>query len=139
VKTLRSTLAAAALAGMLVTGGSMAPAFAGGGGGKDTADGKVVVHIEHYKKNGAKKSVETKDLSYDKAAKRAADKCGLKTERALKDLRRQAWSVDKHDAKWKVLVCSDEKGKKGKKEYVKVHFVDNKEKKDDKKDDKKRH
>lgn len=133
MKNLRSRLAAATLAALLVTGGSMTPALAGGWGDRDTTDGKVVVHIDTYKKNGAKKSVETKDLSYDKAAKRAANKCGLKSERALKDLRRQAWSVDKHDAKWKVLVCSDEKGKKGKKEYVKVHFVDNKEKKDDKK------
>ena len=59
--------------------------------------------LETYKNKGAMKRVETKDLSYDKAAKRAANKCCLKSERALKYLRRQAWSVDKHDAKWKVL------------------------------------
>lgn len=74
MKNLRSRLAAATLAGLLVTGGSMTPALAGGWGDRDTTDGKVVVHIETYKKNGAKKSVETKDLSYDKAAKRAANK-----------------------------------------------------------------
>ena len=133
MKNLRSRLAAAALAGMLVTGGSMTPALAGGWGDRGVTDGKVVVHIEHYKKNGAKKSIETKDLSYEKAAKRAANKCGLKSHWAIKDLERQARYVDKTDAKRKVLVCSDERGKKGKKEYVKVHFVDNKEKRDHKK------
>ncbi|MEX5235961.1 hypothetical protein [Kocuria arenosa] len=136
MENLRNRLAAATLAELLVTGGSTTPALARGWGDRDTTDGKVVVHIETYKKNGAKKSVETKDLSYDKAAKRAANKCGLKSERAFKDLWHQAWSVDKHDTKWKVLVCSDENGKKGKEEYVKVHFVDNKEKKDN---DKKPH
>ncbi|HST71548.1 MAG TPA: hypothetical protein VLK55_03770 [Kocuria rosea] len=137
MKDLRTKLAAATLAGLLASGSFGAPAFAGGDGKdkEDTTDGKVLVVSVKHKQNGGKKIVESKPLSYEKAAKRVAEKCDIDGWKERQKLEKKAYRTDHKNKKW-VYVCTDEGDKKDKHDDVEYYFSDNHEKdKDDHKKD----